>query len=142
MKGDKILDIEWKYWVLAIREVICCEDNEVDQYCEDMHNESQNLPLIEAFEDWDIHKIGGFVCDLAHSFQGFEQDIRESISNDRSNSALMEIVTELAHEELVHYWIDEVGEESTMYNGENYIEEAQDRFNDYYDKYETIIKNL
>jgi len=54
----------------------------------------------------------------------------------------LELASELAHKELEENWSDSI----QIWEDENaaitvYTEEAQDIFNDYYDKYLTLIEN-
>ena len=51
---------------------------------------------------------------------------------------ILEVASELAHRKLLEVWDNS----KPMYDGENYIDEAQDLFNDYYDEYYTLIEEL
>ena len=51
---------------------------------------------------------------------------------------MIELASELAHDRTLY----ESGENDIIYEGENYTEEIQDRFNEWYDYYLTKIESL
>lgn len=54
----------------------------------------------------------------------------------------LELACELAHSRTLYESGDICNNEDDMYDGENYTEEIQDRFNDWYDYYLTQIDKI
>jgi hypothetical protein len=54
----------------------------------------------------------------------------------------IELACELAHDRTLYESGDICNNEDEMYEGENYKEEIQDRFNDWYDYYLTKIESV
>jgi hypothetical protein len=54
----------------------------------------------------------------------------------------IELASELAHDRTLYESGDIRNNEDEMYEGENYKEEIQDRFNDWYDYYLTKIESV
>ena len=55
---------------------------------------------------------------------------------------MIELASELAHDRTLYESGDICNNENDMYNGENYTEEIQDRFNEWYDYYLTKIESV
>lgn len=55
---------------------------------------------------------------------------------------MIELASELAHDRTLYESGDICNNEDDMYNGENYTEEIQDRFNEWYDYYLTKIESI
>lgn len=55
---------------------------------------------------------------------------------------ILELASELAHSRTLYESTDIINNEDDMYNGENYTEEIQDRFNEWYDYYLTQIEKI
>lgn len=55
---------------------------------------------------------------------------------------ILELASELAHDRTLYESGDICLCEDDMYDGENYTEEIQDRFNEWYDYYLTKIENV
>lgn len=55
---------------------------------------------------------------------------------------IVELASELAHNRTLYESRDICNNEDEMYEGENYTEEIQDRFNHWYDYYLTKIESV
>jgi hypothetical protein len=55
---------------------------------------------------------------------------------------MIELACELAHDRTLYESGDICNNEDDMYEGENYTEEIQDRFNQWYDYYLTKIEQI